>query len=137
MASASDSVRMGEVLLDQVGDDLGVCLGGELVTLTLELRAQLDVVLDDAVQDDVNAAGAVRVRVGVALGRTAVRGPARVPDAGGRFLDQRRDIAVVSCRCCRCRCPLASTAARSLLRLPTARTDSISPSSSSDRPAES
>ena len=42
---------------------------------------QLEVVLDDAVVDDDDAAGAVAVRVRVLLGRPAVRRPARVADA--------------------------------------------------------
>ena len=47
----------------------------------IELVLQLEVVLDDAVVDDDDAAGAVAVRVRVLLGRPAVRGPARVADA--------------------------------------------------------
>ena len=42
---------------------------------------QVEIVLDDAVVDDDDLAGAVAVRVGVLLGRTAVRRPARVADA--------------------------------------------------------
>ena len=67
--------------LDQVRDDLGVGLGLELVPLRLQLLLQLEVVLDDAVVDDDDAAGAVAVRVRVFLGGPAVRGPARVADA--------------------------------------------------------
>jgi hypothetical protein len=48
------------------------------VPLRLQLVLQLEVVLDDAVVDDHDLAGAVAVRVRVLLGRTAVRGPARV-----------------------------------------------------------
>ena len=50
--------RVGEVavvvLFDQVGDDLGVGLGGEDVALVAKLGAKLRVVLDDPVQDDVD-----------------------------------------------------------------------------------
>ena len=67
--------------LDQVRDDLGVGFGLELVPLRLQLVLQLEVVLDDAVVHDDDAAGAVAVRVRVLLGRPAVRGPARVADA--------------------------------------------------------
>ena len=67
--------------LDQVRDDLGVGLGDELVALPLQLLLQVEVVLDDAVVDDDDLAGAVAVRVGVLLGRPAVRRPARVADA--------------------------------------------------------
>ena len=42
---------------------------------------QIEVVLDDAVVDDDDLAGAVAVRVRVLLGRPAVRRPARVADA--------------------------------------------------------
>ena len=70
-----------QFLLHQVRDDLGVGLRDELVPLALQLVLQLEVVLDDAVVHDHDAAGAVAVRVGVLLGRAAVRGPARVADA--------------------------------------------------------
>ena len=46
-----------------------------------ELGAQLLVVLDDAVEDDRDAAAAVAVRVGVLLAGPAVRRPARVAEA--------------------------------------------------------
>ncbi len=61
-------------------DHFGVGLGGERVAQLLQLFAQLFVVLDDAVVDDGEAV--VRdVRMRVALGRHAVRRPARVRDA--------------------------------------------------------
>ena len=67
--------------LDEVRDDLGVGLGDELVALLLQLLLQIEVVLDDAVVDDDDLAGAVAVRMGVLFGRPAVRRPARVADA--------------------------------------------------------
>ena len=67
--------------LDQMRDDLGVGLGLELVSLRLQLVLQLEVVLDDAVVDDDDAAGAVAVRMRVLLGRPSVGRPARVADA--------------------------------------------------------
>ena len=67
--------------LDEVRDDLGVGLGLELVPLRLQLVLQLEVVLDDAVVHDDDAAGAVAVRMRVLLGGAAVRRPARVADA--------------------------------------------------------
>ena len=67
--------------LDEVRDDLGVGLGDERVPFLLQLLLQIEIVLDDAVVDDDDAAGAVAVRVRVLLGRTAVRRPARVADA--------------------------------------------------------
>ena len=66
--------------LDEVRDDLGVGLGDERVAFALQLLLQLEIVLDDAVVDDDDAAGAVAVRVRVLFGRPAVRGPARVAD---------------------------------------------------------
>ena len=80
-------------LLDQVRDDLGVGLRLELVALGDELALDLEVVLDDAVVDDDDAAGAVAMRVRVLFGRPAVRGPARVAEAvhaGERLALDRR-----------------------------------------------
>jgi hypothetical protein len=67
---------------DQVGDDLGVGLGGEDLACLLQAPAQLGVVLDDPVEDDVDAAGAVVMGMGVLLGDPAVGRPAGVGDAG-------------------------------------------------------
>ena len=53
------------------------------------------VVLDDAVDDDVDAVGRVEVRVGVLLVDAAVRGPAGVADAGRRRARRRRRRAAV------------------------------------------
>ena len=54
----------------------------------IELALDLEIVLDDAVVDDDDAAGAVAMRVRVLFGGPAVRGPARVAEAvhaGERF----------------------------------------------------
>ena len=68
--------------LDEVRDDLGVGLGDERVALrAASSRFRSEVVLDDAVVDDDDAAGAVAVRVRVLFGRPAVRRPARVAEA--------------------------------------------------------
>ena len=72
------------VLLDQVGDDLSVGVGAEDVTVRGEVTAQLRVVLDDAVEHDVDVVGAVSVRVGVLLGHPPVRRPAGVAEADRR-----------------------------------------------------
>ena len=72
------------VVRDQVGDDLGVGVRGEDGALVHQAGLEGQVVLDDAVHDDVHAVGGVGVRVGVALRHAAVRGPARVADAGAR-----------------------------------------------------
>ena len=50
------------------------------MALGLQIRPQLAEILDDAVMDDGDALA--RMRVGVALGRLAMRRPAGVADAG-------------------------------------------------------
>ena len=77
------SARTVPRILDEVRDDLGVGLGGELVTGGHELGPEVAEVLDDAVVDDGDAPRAVAVRVGVAVGRRSVGRPARVRDARG------------------------------------------------------
>ncbi len=69
------------LLADQMRDDLGVGLGDEFGALGLQLAAQLDEILDDAVVHDRKPLGGVRM--GVVLGRTAVGRPAGVADADG------------------------------------------------------
>ena len=70
-------------LLDEVGDDFGVGFGDELVALGGEFALEVEVVFDDAVVDDDDAAGAVAMGVGVLFGGAAVGGPAGVADAEG------------------------------------------------------
>ena len=53
----------------------------DVVALVHQLTLEVQVVLDDAVVNNHDPAGAVTVRVGVFLGRTTVRGPPRVADA--------------------------------------------------------
>src|SRR6185295_6266200 len=67
--------------MDQVRDNFRVGVRGELVAERSEPGADRFVVLDDAVVHHRDAAG--DVRVGVALGGHAVRGPARMADADG------------------------------------------------------
>ena len=80
--------RLGDValvgLLDEMGDRLGVGLGGEGVPARLEPVAQLAEVLDDPVVDDRDLARAVAVRVRVQVVRASVRRPARVGESDGR-----------------------------------------------------
>ena len=66
----------------QVHRDLGVGVAGELDADGLQLGAQRGEVLDDPVVDDGDLACGVAVRVGVAVGGPAVRGPTGVADAG-------------------------------------------------------
>src|SRR5262245_12409724 len=76
-----------------MGEYLAVGLRAEDVPRSLEPRAQLGGVLDDAVVDDGESAGAVRMRMGVHVARLAVRRPARVsdPDAAVQAL---REVAL-------------------------------------------
>ena len=68
---------------DEMGDDLGVGLRRELVAVGDQRGAQLGEVLDDAVVDDGDVAGEMRMRVG--LVGNAVGGPAGVADADRAF----------------------------------------------------
>ena len=61
-----------------------------------ELLLELHVVLDDPVDDDVDAVVGVEVRVRVLLGDAAVRGPAGVADAGGGRRRRDGDAAAVA-----------------------------------------
>ncbi len=78
---------LGQILADQVDDDLRVGLGLEAVAGRLQLPAQLLEVLDNAVVD--HRQMFVGVRVGVGFARPAMGGPAGVADADGA-LDRRR-----------------------------------------------
>ena len=70
------------VLLDQVGDRLGIGLGGEDVPALAEALTQLAVVLDDPVEDDRELGRVVAgERVRVRLGDAAVGRPARMPES--------------------------------------------------------
>jgi hypothetical protein len=64
-------------------DYLGVGFGAELGALVLQLLAQLPKVLNDAIVHNREAVGGMRMRV--ALGGAAVRGPAGMPDADHAF----------------------------------------------------
>ena len=70
------------VVGDQVGDHLGVRLGREPRAVIDHALLERQVVLDDAVDDDVHAVGVVGVRVGVDLVDAPVGRPAGVGDAG-------------------------------------------------------
>ena len=78
-----DRLRRGAPLAHLEGHelrhDLGVGLGLEDDALALQLGLELAEILDDAVMDDGELLG--RVRMGVDLVRLAVRRPARVADA--------------------------------------------------------
>ena len=67
--------------LDEMGDDFSVGFGLEVVALRLKLTFQLQVVLDNAVVHDDDAAGAIAMRMRVLFRRSPVRRPAGVTDA--------------------------------------------------------
>ncbi len=69
-----------QIGIDQVHHDFGIGLALELRTLLFQHLPQFAEILDDAVVDHGDVVGRMRMRV--ALGRLAVGGPARVPDAG-------------------------------------------------------
>jgi hypothetical protein len=68
--------------MPQGARDLGVGIAGELDADGLQLSAQCCEVLDDPVVDDRDLACGVAVRVGVAVGGPAMRGPTGVAEAG-------------------------------------------------------
>ncbi len=69
-----------QMVLDQVGEHLGVGLRAELVPLAEEALLDLQVVLENPVVNHDQLARAVGVGMGVFLGGPAVRGPPRVAD---------------------------------------------------------
>ena len=102
---------------DEEGGDLGIGLGGEAMALGGELLAQRAEILDDPVMN--HRKPVAGVRVGVVLGRLAVRRPARVADA-----DVARERRVVEL-------------GLEIRSLPSARTRCSTPFSSVATPAES
>jgi hypothetical protein len=87
-----------QVLLDQVGDDFGVGLRVEAVAVGLQLDPQLAMVLHDAVVDHGHPVVARIMGMRIALGHSAVGGPARVAHGHvstteGAGVDQAADLA--------------------------------------------
>ena len=73
----------GIIVVDQLGHDLGIGLGGKLVAAVHQAVFQLLEVFDDAVVYHGDLFVAAVVGVGVGHRRLAVGGPARVADAAG------------------------------------------------------
>jgi hypothetical protein len=72
-----------KVVGNEMGDDLGIGIALEEDAIEFQLPAQDSVVLDDAVVDESHPgsmAGSAQVRVGVAVGGRAMRGPAGMAD---------------------------------------------------------
>ena len=72
--------RAGEVLVHEVRDDFGIGIRGKFVTGGFELSPQFFVVLDDAVMNDSQTIG--DVRVGVAFTGGPMGSPTGVGNAG-------------------------------------------------------
>ena len=86
VAHGGGQVSLGRAfprLLDEVRDNLGVGVRDKGVAVGHQLAAQLLEVLDDAVVNHGDTAGAVQVRMGVAIRGGTMRGPAGVADAAG------------------------------------------------------
>jgi len=66
---------------DQMREHFGVGVGFELVSSAEQPLLERVVIFDDAVVDDGDFAGGVKMRMAVGVGRNAVRGPACVRDA--------------------------------------------------------
>ncbi len=73
----------GQLVCDQVRQDLGVRLGTKGVTPGFQLPSQFLVIFDDAVVNDRDPARGIGMGMRVDVRRLAVRGPAGVPYAGG------------------------------------------------------
>src|SRR4051812_46333634 len=71
---------LDEICADEMRDNFRVGFGGKRPTLLLEALPQLTEILDDAIVNHRHVVGGMRM--GVALGRFAVGGPARVSDSG-------------------------------------------------------
>src|SRR5581483_3993101 len=69
------------VLLDEVCHDFRVGLGDELVSFFFQFLLKFQIILNDAVVYDYHLALTVPVRMGVFLGRPAMRSPARMTQA--------------------------------------------------------
>ena len=78
------------VMSDEMRDHLGVRVRPERRAVSEQPTSQLDVVLDDAVEHDVDAPRGVTVWMRVGLADTAVGGPAGVTNAGGGCLGNAR-----------------------------------------------
>src|SRR2546423_11604398 len=71
------------MLFDQVRNDFGIGLGYEAMIFFPQIVLQFQIVLDDAVMNDDDAATAIAMRVRVFFRGTAVRGPTGVTNAVG------------------------------------------------------
>jgi hypothetical protein len=70
-----------EVFFDQVSDDFGISFRNELMIFFSQFVFEFQVVLDNAVVDDDDAAGAIAMGMRILLSGSTVRGPTRVAHA--------------------------------------------------------
>ena len=90
-----DQAPASAVVRNQMGNDLGVGLRGEDGPHVFEPLLELQVILDDAVDHDVNPVRRVEMGVRVGLVHPSVRGPTGVTDAGLALTLSDRDAAGV------------------------------------------
>src|SRR5438067_8251754 len=75
--------RFEKSLFDKMGNNFGVGLSNEFVSLIREASLELKIVLNDAIVDNHDSSGAVAMRMGILFGGTTVSRPASMPDAIG------------------------------------------------------
>ncbi len=85
VAAGMLGVDLFVMVADEMRENFRVRLRRELVSLGQQAFLQKLVVLDNAVVDEGNLAGLVEVRVGIGIGRRAVRRPAGMADADVAF----------------------------------------------------
>ena|SRR5438067_7025799 len=75
--------RFEKSLFDKMGNNFGVGLSNEFVSLISEASLELKIVLNDAIVDHHDSSSAVAMRMSIFFRGTTVGCPARVPDAVG------------------------------------------------------
>jgi len=81
LAHRLDQIAAWELLLNEMGENLGVGFRAEDMPAPLQLFPKGMVILDDAVVDHNQIAAAVAMRVSIKLGRRPVRGPTGMAQA--------------------------------------------------------
>ena len=80
-------------LVDEVGQDLGVGVAGQIVAPVGEQFPQCFIVFDDPVVDHGNFAIAPQMRMGIAVAGRSVSGPTRVANANCALRDTGTDVS--------------------------------------------
>ena len=76
----------------ELSENFGIGIRTEVDAGRLQLLLERGEVLDHAVMNDGDVVGGIQMRMGVAIGGTAVRGPTRVADAVATRRGVRRDV---------------------------------------------